>query len=47
LAESADLSWRYVQQLEAGRESNPSLRVLVNLKKALGCAWEELLREIT
>ena len=43
LAEASDLSWRYVQTLEAGSLANPSLRVLSGLKRALCCTWDELL----
>lgn len=45
LAEKADLHWRYLQKLEVG-DCNPSLRVIARLKKALGCEWDELLKDI-
>lgn len=43
LAEIAGVSPRYLQQLESGRESNPSLQVLVAFKLAFKCSWEDLL----
>ena len=43
VAESAGVSWRYLQELEAGKGTNPSLAVLCGLKTALGCSWDELL----
>ncbi len=41
LAEKADLSRRYIQEMEAGLK-NPSVRTVVRLKKALKCSWEDL-----
>ena len=43
IAESANVSARYLQELEAGKGTNPSLNVLCGLKSALGCSWDELL----
>ena len=43
VAEDAGVSWRYLQELEAGKGTNPSLTVLCGLKTALGCSWDELL----
>ena len=43
LAEVAGVSWRYLQELEAGKGTNPSLNVLCGLKVALDCSWNELL----
>ena len=43
VAENAGVSWRYLQELEAGKGTNPSLTVLCGLKTALGCSWDELL----
>lgn len=43
LAESSELTWRYLQQLEAGAEANPSLQILCGIKKALACGWDGLL----
>ena len=43
VAEAAGVSWRYLQELEAGRGTNPSLTVLCGLKAALDCSWDELL----
>lgn len=45
LAEKADIHWRYLQKVEAGT-SNPSLVVLLKIKKALNCAWEKLLDKL-
>lgn len=41
LAESADISLRYVQALEAGNY-NPTVEVASRLRKALHCTWDEL-----
>jgi len=41
LAEKADLSRRYVQEIEAGSKS-PTVTIVVRLKKALQCSWNEL-----
>jgi DNA-binding XRE family transcriptional regulator len=41
LAEKMGVSARYVQSLEAG-EYFPSLPILVNLRAALRCHWEEI-----
>ena len=43
VAEDAGVSWRYLQELEAGKGTNPSLAVLCGLKTALGCSWDDLL----
>ena len=43
VAENAGVSWRYLQELEAGKGTNPSLTVLCGLKTALNCSWDELL----
>ena len=43
VAEGAGVSWRYLQELEAGKGTNPSLTVLCGLKTALGCSWDDLL----
>ena len=45
LAEKADISLRYVQQLEAGQR-NPSIATLVRLRKALGCSYDDLFRSL-
>ena len=42
LAERADLSWRYVQEIESG-SANASLAVLAQLRAAFRCNWDELL----
>jgi DNA-binding XRE family transcriptional regulator len=41
LAEKADLSRRFVQEIEAGTK-NPSVNTAVSLKKALQCSWNDL-----
>ena len=41
LAEKADISRRHLQLIEAG-EMNPSVEIAIQLKKALGCSWEEI-----
>ena len=43
VADAAGVSWRYLQELEAGKGTNPSLAVLCGLKTALDCSWDELL----
>ena len=43
LAGEARISCRYLQDLEAGTEANPSLDILRRLKTALGCSWIALL----
>jgi transcriptional regulator with XRE-family HTH domain len=43
LAEKADISLRYVQQLEAGQR-NPSISTLVRLRKVMGCSFDDLFR---
>lgn len=42
LAEATSLSSRYIQQLERGKGTNPSLAVIQRLKMVLQCSWEEL-----
>ena len=41
LAEKADISRRYLQQIEAG-EMNPTINVAARLGKALRCSWNRL-----
>jgi len=43
LAELADLNIRTLQKIEAG-ETNILVTTAVRLRRALGCAWEELLQ---
>ena len=42
LAEKADISHRYLQDIEAGKKQ-PRINVVVKIHKALGVSWEELL----
>jgi transcriptional regulator with XRE-family HTH domain len=42
LAESVEIDRRYVQRIERGT-ANPGVDILVRLKKAFRCTWEELL----
>ena len=42
LAELSEISHRYLQSLEAGQKE-PSINVVVRLRKALECAWDDLL----
>jgi transcriptional regulator with XRE-family HTH domain len=44
LAEKADLSRRFVQDIEAGRK-NATVNSVVRLKKALACSWNDLFGE--
>ncbi len=41
LAEKADLSRRFVQEIEAGSKS-ATVNTVVRLKKALACSWNDL-----
>lgn len=41
LAEKADLSRRYIQEIESGSK-NPSVNTAVRLKMALACSWNDL-----
>ena len=41
LAEKADISRRYLQQIEAG-QMNPTINVGARLCKALRCSWNRL-----
>jgi transcriptional regulator with XRE-family HTH domain len=41
LAEKADLSRRFIQEIEAGAK-NPTVNTVVRLKKALACSWNDL-----
>jgi len=43
LAEKADISHRYLQSLEAGQKQ-PSINVVAQLRLALKCPWDELLK---
>ena len=45
LAEKADISLRYVQQLEAGQR-NPSIPTVVRLRKVLNCSFDDLFRSL-
>ena len=43
LAEKADITLRYVQQLEAGQR-NPSIPTLVRLHRALACKYDDIFK---
>ena len=43
LAEKADISHRYLQSLEAGQKQ-PSINIVSQLRAALKCSWEDLLK---
>ena len=45
LAEKADISRRYLQQIEAG-QMNPTIKVVSRMRKALRCSWDDLLRAV-
>ncbi len=45
LAEKADISHRYLQSLEAGQKQ-PSINVVAQLRHALKCSWDELLKGV-
>ncbi|PAW77993.1 MAG: hypothetical protein B9S32_08835 [Verrucomicrobia bacterium Tous-C9LFEB] len=42
LAEKADISRRFLQEIEAGTK-NPTVNVIVPLKRSLKCNWNELM----
>ncbi len=42
LAEQAELSRRFLQEIEAGQK-NPTINVVHRLKRALKCSWDDLL----
>jgi transcriptional regulator with XRE-family HTH domain len=43
LAEKADLSRRYLQEIESGTKL-PTVPVLARLRRGLGCPWDDLLK---
>jgi transcriptional regulator with XRE-family HTH domain len=43
LAEKADVSRRYLQEIESG-EKLPTVLVLSRFRRALGCGWDDLLK---
>ena len=43
LAEKADLSRPYLQEIESGAKS-PTVSILAKLRRALDCTWEDLLK---
>jgi transcriptional regulator with XRE-family HTH domain len=43
LAEKADLSRRFLQELESGAKA-ATIPTVVKLRGALGCSWNELLK---
>jgi transcriptional regulator with XRE-family HTH domain len=45
LAEKIGISWRYFQSIEAGNRW-PSIGVLVELRRSLGCEWADLLAKL-
>ena len=45
LAEKADISHRYLQSLEAGQKQ-PSINVVAQLRAAVECSWDELLKGV-
>ncbi|XHR28191.1 MAG: helix-turn-helix domain-containing protein [Chthoniobacteraceae bacterium] len=45
LATEAEISRNHVQRLEKG-QCQPTLAVVLRLKKALGCSWDELLEGV-
>jgi len=45
VAEKLDISARHFQKLEAGTVS-PTFGVLLRLRRALGCTWEELFESL-
>lgn len=45
LAMRSGLSQPYINELETGKKSNPSIAVLIKLARAMGTSIEELIRE--
>ena len=45
LAEKADISHRYLQSLEASQKQ-PSINVVAQLRLALKCSWDDLLKGV-
>lgn len=45
LADKAEISIRYVQDMESGKKS-PTLRIAARLRTSLGCKWADLLRGV-
>jgi len=45
LAEKADLSRRFLQDIEAGRKT-PSILTANRLRKALECTWDQLMKNV-
>lgn len=45
LAEKADLSRRFVQEIESGAKF-PTVPGLSRLRRALACSWDELLKGV-
>jgi transcriptional regulator with XRE-family HTH domain len=43
LAEKADVSRRYLQEIESGAKL-PTVPVLARLRRGLGCLWDDLLK---
>ncbi|OJV03157.1 MAG: hypothetical protein BGO12_09775 [Verrucomicrobia bacterium 61-8] len=43
LAEKADMSRRFLQEVEKG-EKIPTVKIAVRLRSALDCSWEELFK---
>jgi transcriptional regulator with XRE-family HTH domain len=43
LAEKADLSRRFLQEIESGAKS-PTVPMLAKLRRALDCSWDDLLK---
>ncbi len=45
VAEKAEITTRYLQSIEAGN-FGASFAVLIRLRRALGCSWDEFLKGI-
>lgn len=46
LAEMVNLNWRTIQKIEAGK-INILVTTVLRLQQALGCPWEDLMRDLT
>ncbi len=45
LAEQAEISRRYLQQIEAG-EMNPTINIVTRIRVALRCSWDQICEKI-
>jgi DNA-binding XRE family transcriptional regulator len=46
LAEKADISRTFMQGIERGEE-NPTLKIILGLKRGLNCSWNDLFEDVS